>query len=82
MAKTDKKTTHGGSRQGAGRKARYDEPTTTVAFRLPISAKVNIDKMRASGVDVPRWLARQVHDWDLAHWHRQFLEKYLPGPKK
>lgn len=82
MAKTDKKTTHGGARNGAGRKARYDEPTTTVAFRLPISAKVNIDKMRAAGVDFPRWLARQVHDWDLARWHRKFLEENLPGKKK
>ena len=82
MAKTDNKTTHGGSRQGAGRKARYDEPTTTVAFRIPISAKVNIDKMREAGVDFPRWLARQVHDWELAHWHNLFLKENLPGPKK
>lgn len=78
----DKKTTHGGARNGAGRKARYGEATTTVAFRVPVSTKEGIDKMRASDVDFPRWLARQVHDWELARWHRQFLEKNLPGPEK
>ena len=78
----EKKTTHGGARKGAGRKPAYDEPTTTVAFRVPVSTKETIDAMKAAGVDIPRWLARQVYDWDLAHWHNLFLKENLPGQKK
>lgn len=61
MAKTDKpKDPRGGIRQGAGRKARYDEPTTTVAFRVPVSTKEGIDRMKAAGEDVTSWLCEKV----------------------
>lgn len=31
------KQTHGGKRQNSGAKPKYKEPTTTIAFRVPIS---------------------------------------------
>jgi hypothetical protein len=31
------KPTRGGIRKGAGAKPKYNEPTTTIAFRVPIS---------------------------------------------
>lgn len=31
------KPKQGGKRKGAGRKKKYAEPTTTVAFRVPVS---------------------------------------------
>ncbi len=37
MPKLNKKETRGGSRQNAGAKPKYGEPTTTIAFRVPIS---------------------------------------------
>lgn len=30
-------TKQGGKRPGSGRKPRYDEPTDTIAFRVPVS---------------------------------------------
>lgn len=35
----------GGKREGAGRKARYTEPTKTIAFRVPFSKIVEIKKL-------------------------------------
>ena len=32
-----KKETRGGTRQGSGAKPKYNEPTKTIAFRVPIS---------------------------------------------
>jgi hypothetical protein len=32
-----KNNTHGGKRPNAGRKPKYNEATTTVAFRVPVS---------------------------------------------
>lgn len=32
-----KKPKQGGKRKGAGRKPKYNEPTTTIAFRVPVS---------------------------------------------
>ena len=32
-----KKNTHGGARKGSGAKPKGGEPTTTIAFRLPLS---------------------------------------------
>lgn len=32
-----KKETRGGTRQGSGAKPKYNEPTTTIAFRVPLS---------------------------------------------
>ena len=43
------KLTHGGPRKGAGRKSRYNEATTTVAFRVPLS-KVKIVKELVKGL--------------------------------
>ena len=37
-----KKPTHGGARTGAGAKPKYNEPTTTIAFRVPISKKQEV----------------------------------------
>jgi hypothetical protein len=34
---------HGGKRKGAGRKPKYNEPTTTIAFRVPLS---KVDKVK------------------------------------
>lgn len=31
------KNKHGGARQGSGAKPKYNEKTTTIAFRVPIS---------------------------------------------
>ena len=31
------KPTRGGTRKGAGAKPKYNEPTTTIAFRVPVS---------------------------------------------
>lgn len=31
------KQLHGGKRQNSGAKPKYNEPTTTIAFRVPIS---------------------------------------------
>ena len=33
---------HGGKRAGAGAKTKYGEPTTTIAFRVPNSKKVEL----------------------------------------
>jgi len=33
----NKKETRGGKRKGSGAKPRYNEPTKTIAFRVPIS---------------------------------------------
>ncbi len=42
MAKS-KKENRGGTRQGSGAKPKYNEPTTTVAFRCPLS---KVDKLK------------------------------------
>lgn len=44
------KPKHGGKRPGAGAKLKYGEPTTTVAFRVPVSkvddVKASVNKMK------------------------------------
>ena len=41
------KSKKGGSRKGSGAKSRYGEPTTTIAFRVPISRVKHVkDLMR------------------------------------
>lgn len=40
-----KKETRGGSRKGAGAKHKYNEPTTTIAFRVPMSKVEEIKKI-------------------------------------
>ena len=35
--KVYKKETRGGTRKGSGAKPKYDEPTDTIAFRVPVS---------------------------------------------
>lgn len=40
-----KKITHGGKREGSGRKLKYGEATTTVAFRVPLSKVDEITKL-------------------------------------
>lgn len=37
------KNKHGGKRKGSGRKQKYKEETTTMAFRVPVSL---VDKIR------------------------------------
>lgn len=53
-----KKEARGGKREGAGRKERYSEPTTTVAFRCPASKvdalKLHVAKFLATLVKVDR----------------------------
>ena len=39
------KTKHGGKRTNAGAKPRYDEPTKTVSFRVPISHVEHVKSM-------------------------------------
>ena len=40
-----KKPTHGGKRKGSGAKPKYSEPTTTIAFRVPISKVEKIKQL-------------------------------------
>ena len=41
------KSKKGGSRKGSGAKSKYGEPTTTIAFRVPISRVQHVkDLMR------------------------------------
>ena len=37
MPKLNKKATRGGTRQGSGAKPKYNEPTKTISFRVPVS---------------------------------------------
>ena len=51
-------TTHGGKRKGAGRKPKYNEPTTTIAFRVPISkveaVKKSVQKIiKTPSIEIP-----------------------------
>lgn len=39
------KQTHGGSRLNAGSKPKYNEPTKTTAFRIPISKIDEVKKL-------------------------------------
>jgi len=39
------KPTRGGIRKGAGAKPKYNEPTTTIAFRVPISKVAEIKSL-------------------------------------
>jgi hypothetical protein len=40
-----KKDSRGGKRQNAGRLPKYNEPTKTIAFRVPISKHAEIKKL-------------------------------------
>lgn len=42
--KKQTKTTHGGKRKGSGRKPKYKEETTTIAFRVPKSLVEKVKK--------------------------------------
>ena len=44
IAKT-KKETRGGTRSGSGARPKYNEPTTTIAFRCPISKVDELKKI-------------------------------------
>jgi hypothetical protein len=39
------KKTHGGTRSGSGAKPKYNEPTTTIAFRCPVSKVDELKKV-------------------------------------
>jgi hypothetical protein len=39
------KSTRGGTRKGAGAKPKYSEPTTTIAFRVPVSKVERIKQL-------------------------------------
>ncbi len=39
------KPTRGGTRKGAGAKPKYNEPTTTIAFRVPVSKVAEIKSL-------------------------------------
>jgi hypothetical protein len=39
------KPTRGGTRKGAGAKPKYNEPTTTIAFRVPVSKVERIKQL-------------------------------------
>ena len=40
---SEKKATRGGKRAGAGRKAKYGEPTASIALQLPLSLVMELD---------------------------------------
>jgi len=46
-----KKPTRGGARIGAGSKPKYYEPTTTIAFRCPISKVDEVKKVVKKELD-------------------------------
>ena len=48
-----KKETRGGPRKGTGPKPKYNEATTTVAFRVPVSKKEKVKKMVKSYLTTP-----------------------------
>ena len=43
-----KKLTHGGNRDGSGRKQKYNEPTVTIAFRVPASKLDQVKELVAT----------------------------------
>jgi len=45
IADNDKKENRGGSRLNAGAKPKYNEPTKTTAFRIPISKIDGVKKL-------------------------------------
>lgn len=51
-----KKLTHGGKRPFSGRKPQYNEATTTVAFRVPVSKVPEIKKLVNSRL--LKWVAK------------------------
>jgi hypothetical protein len=48
-----KKETRGGTRQGSGAKPKYNEPTKTIAFRVPVSRIEHVKSM----------VKRLLYDW-------------------
>ena len=46
------KTTRGGTRKGSGAKPKYDEPTKTIAFRVPVSKIEHVKSMLKTLLDV------------------------------
>lgn len=50
------KPKHGGKRAGSGQKLKYGEPTTTVAFRVPISKRQEIRDLVAEKLE--QWRKR------------------------
>lgn len=58
--KTQQKTTSGwgGKREGAGKKPIYEEPTTNVTFRVPISHKEYVRKIVREYLDGLKYAAK------------------------
>ena len=46
-----KKETRGGTRKGSGAKPKYNEPTKTIAFRVPISKIEHVKSMLKTLLD-------------------------------
>ena len=46
------KQTMGGARQGSGAKPKYNEPTKTIAFRVPVSKIAEIKKTVKSMLEI------------------------------
>lgn len=49
---------HGGAREGAGRKAKYDEPTVKVTIRIPESIRQYLDEQESISDTVVKTLLR------------------------
>jgi len=47
-----KKETRGGTRKGSGAKPKYDEPTKTIAFRVPISRIEHVKSLLKTLLDI------------------------------
>lgn len=43
------KPTHGGARKGAGAKLKYNEPTTTISVRVPVS---KVEEIKLTIIDM------------------------------
>ena len=52
-----KKETRGGTRKGSGAKPKYNEPTKTIAFRVPISKIEHVKSMLKTLLD--EWSVKQ-----------------------
>ena len=53
----NKKETRGGTRPGSGAKPKYNEPTKTIAFRVPVSRIERIKSMIKTLLD--GWAVKQ-----------------------
>jgi len=53
----NKDVKRGGKRKGSGNKPKYGEPTTTIAFRVPISRKEHVKTV----------MNKLLDEWKLPH---------------